>query len=873
MNIIFHTMRNVRGIRKTKLLAILKGMVGLGLLLCVFVGHVSAQELKGRVLSTDENGDTVAVYMARLQWLNTSVGTFTNARGFYKLPFAQTDTLIVSYALYPSDTLIVREGERQRNIFISRSQSLQEVVVSKKRKQKYVRKGNPAVELVEKVIEHKNDNRIESAGSYKSKVYKKMVMSYGRFQMDFEKNGFNRQLSFLGKYVDTIRTDTMPVLTFSLRETLSDHYYQKSPRRNLNYLFARRMQGVDEVLDQEGLGTNLDAMFTEVDIFDNDIDLMLNKFVSPLSSTIATTYYHYFITDTVNVDSLSCIELSFSPVNSRSFGFTGRLYIVNDSTYALKRYTINVPININMNFVRQLIVEQDFMKIDSCFWAPKSSQTFASFSLIKRKKMKRIYVRQNTLWYQYEMGATIPDSLSAAGQEAEAASLRYKNWQWRRMRPEPLTPQESVMDSISTELRRLPWFKALEKTADIVATGYIATTKERKSSLFDIGPVYNMISHNPIEGLRLRLGGMTTAKMHDRWFFTEYFAFGCQDLRIKYNFTLIHSFVKKERHYNEFPRNALYLSTSYDLEMLGQSFTYMDRDNLLMSYTVDSLASAAQYVRRGKLRYVREWPCRVSVDTWLQYEHCEAAGALNYLRINADGTTTRLTDFQNWEWGVTLRWAPGERIYNNQSGKDNLLKLSKNAPVLQLTHTSALMDGSIWCNRTELSVEKRFWLSAFGHIDAEIKGGVVWNRVPFTKLFTPQSNRSMFLAPNTFCLLRPMEFVMDKYVALYATYHLKGWIFNRIPLWNRLNLREVLSFNGVYGGLASKNVPNASTPGLYVLPDGCSPIGKVPYMELTAGIENILQVLRIDYVRRLSYAKDLKGWKKNGIRISLNISF
>ena len=114
---------------------------------------------------------------------------------------------------------------------------------------------------------------------------------------------------------------------------------------------------------------------------------------------------------------------------------------------------------------------------------------------------------------------------------------------------------------------------------------------------------------------------------------------------------------------------------------------------------------------------------------------------------------------------------------------------------------------------------------------------------------------------------------MDKYVALYATYHLKGWIFNRIPLWNRLNLREVLSFNGVYGGLATKNIPNAGTPGLYVLPDGCSPIGKVPYMEITAGIENILQLLRIDYVRRLSYAKDLKGWKKNGIRISLNISF
>ena len=873
MNIIFHTMRNVRGVRKNKLLTVLIGIVGWWLLSWVLIGHVSAQELRGRVFSTDEKGDTVAIYMAQLQWLHTAVGTYTNMRGNYKLPFANTDTLIVSYSLYPSDTLIVKKDERQRNIFISRAQSLQEVVVSKKRKQRYTRKRNPAVELVEKVIEHKNDNRLESVDFYKSKVYKKMVMSYGRFNMNFQKNNFNRQLSFLEKYVDTVKADTMPVLTFSLRESLFDHYYQKSPRKNVNYLIARRMQGIDESLDQEGLGTNLDAMFTEVDILDNDIELMLNKFVSPLSSTIATTYYHYFITDTVSVDSVSCIELTFSPVNSKSFGFTGRLYIVNDSTYALKRYIINVPIDINMNFVRQLVVEQDFIKIDSNLWAPKSSQTFASFSLIKKKKSKRIYVRQNTLWYQYEVGATIPDSLSAVGQEAVAANLRYRNWQWKKMRPEPLTAQESVMDSISTELRRLPFFRALEKTAEIVSTGYIATTKERKNSLFDIGPVYNMISHNSIEGLRFRLGGMTTAKMNDRWFLTEYFAFGCKDLRIKYNATLIHSFVKKERHFNEFPRNALYLSTSYDLEMLGQSFSYMDRDNFFMSYTVDTLTSAAQYVRRGKLRYVREWPCRVSVDTWLQYEHCEAAGALNYFLINSDGTTTRLTDFRNWEWGLTLRWAPGERIYNNQSGKENLLKLSKNAPVLQLTNTTGLMDGRTWYVRTELSVEKRFWLSAFGHIDADLQGGIVWNRVPFTKLFTPPSNRSMFLAPKTFCLMRPMEFVMDKYVALYATYHLKGWIFNRIPLWNRLKLREVLSFSGVYGGLSSKNIPDVGTAGLYVLPDGCAPIGKAPYMEITAGIENILEVLRIDYVRRLTYAKDLKGWGKNGIRISLNISF
>jgi hypothetical protein len=870
-------MNRIRGFGKIRELTVLVGWVGCLLLQCAFWGGLSAQDLRGKVYSVDEKGDTVAVYMARLQWLNTSVGTYTNPRGSYRLPFAKTDTLLVSYSFFKPDTLIITSDIKQRNIYLNMTQPLQEVVVSKRKKSKYVRKGNPAVLLVENVIARKDSNYIDFADSYKSKIYKKMVMSFGRFDMNFQKNSFNRQLSFLEKYIDTIRTDTVPVLAFSIREFLLDRYYQKSPHKNINYVTAKRMQGIDEVLQEEGRGVNLDAMFAEVNIFENNIDLMLNRFVSPLSSTIGTLYYHYFITDTLLVDSIPCIELSFSPVNSRTFGFTGRLYIVNDGTYALKKYAINVPIDINMNYVKRLIVEQDYKKIDSIgLWVPNTSETFASFVIIKRKKKKQrqVYIRQNTIYYQYEIGASIPDSLSSKGGEVVASDAeKYKRWQWGMMRPEPLTRQESVIDSLSSEFRRLPAYKVLEKTAEIIATGYIPITKKRKDSPLDIGTIYDMISYNPTEGLRLRVGAMTTAKLDDRLFLTGYVAFGCKDLRFKYNATMIYSFVKKERHYNEFPRHALYLSTSYDMEMIGQSFSYMDRDNILMSYTVDSLSSSSQYVRRHKLRYLREWKNKFSIDTWFQYESSEGAGTLNYWRINPDGTTTRINDYQNMEWAVKIRWAPGERIYNNQSGKGDMLRLAKSPAVLQLTHTFGLLGGLDWYNRTELSVEKRFGLSAFGYIDVLAQGGIVWNAVPFPKLFVPQSNQSWFLTPNTFCLMKPMEFIMDKYIGLYATYHLKGWIFNRIPLWNRLHFREVISFSGVYGGLSAKNTPSPSTPGLYVLPDGCSPMGKVPYMEITAGIENILQVLRIDYVRRLTYAKDLTGWGKNGVRVSLEISF
>lgn len=842
------------------------------LFLLFLIGETTAQTLTGRVYTLAENGDTTTVYMARLQWLGKSAGTYSDAEGYYRLPFSKTDTLVVRYSFYKADTLVIRRDERQRDIFINTSQALQEVVVSKKR-QRYVRKGNPAIELVEQVIKHKNDNRIEAANSYQVSRYEKLVLAFGKFDINFQKNRINRQFAFLEKYIDTLSFDTVPVLTISLRESLADIYHQRSPHREVTYIKARRMQGADEVLDLEGLDANLNALFSEVNIFNNDIELMLNRFISPLSSTIGTTFYHYYLTDTVEIDGIQCIELTFTPVNSRTFGFSGRMYIVNDSTYAVKQYMLSVPKDINLNYVTHLSVHQEFVKNDSGLWAPTVSQTLAKFSIFRRKR--QLYARQTTLWYGYEMGAAIPDSLAGGLPVEEIVSpdvRKYKSGRWSKMRPVPLSPKEAFLDSLGVELRRLPAYKALEKTAEILSSGYIPTAEDRKQSRFDIGPIYNMISYNPVEGVRLRLGGMTTAYLHDRWFVDGYVAFGCKDLRLKYNLTLTHSFVPKNRHVNESPKNAISFSASYEMELPGQTFSYMDRDNILMSYSIDRSKPAAQYVRRARLRYQKEWPSHLSVDTWLQYESSEATGSLAYWRINRDESVSLVRDLNALSWCVKLRWAPGEPTYNKQAGDKAIFKLSKDAPVFSISHTIGLLQRRATYNKTDLSIEKRFWLSSFGHIDAAVQAGIVWDAVPYPELYVPSANQSLFLTPNSFNLMKPMEFIMDKYVALYATYYLKGWIFNRIPGWNRLRLREVISFSGIYGNLSAKNTPGPNTPGLYLLPDGCSPIGKIPYMEMTAGIENILSFIRIDYVRRLSYAKNLKGWDKNGIRISFRVA-
>ncbi|MGX8712642.1 MAG: DUF5686 and carboxypeptidase-like regulatory domain-containing protein, partial [bacterium] len=147
--------------------------------------------------------------------------------------------------------------------------------------------------------------------------------------------------------------------------------------------------------------------------------------------------------------------------------------------------------------------------------------------------------------------------------------------------------------------------------------------------------------------------------------------------------------------------------------------------------------------------------------------------------------------------------------------------------------------------------------------------GVIWNRAPYTRLYIPTGNSGIYISSNAFNSMKPMEFIMDQYVAFFATYHLKGWILNRIPLINRLRLREVVGFNILYGGLTTKNDPLNDPVGLYRMPEGTKPFGTTPFMEYSIGIENILRFLRIDYVRRLTYLDDLGPDDRWFLRIDL----
>lgn len=848
-----------------------------------------------------------ALPFVQVGFVGTTIGTTTDLAGkFYISNTDGHDSVRLQMMGYQPLVVAVKAGTVKRNAKIAltpKSNLMKpvEIKASKKKRSRYRRRNNPAVELAENVIEHKSQNRMQGLDQYRRRAYEKTIIALDDFYPDFENKRLWRKFKFLEKYIDETPFDATPILIVSMREKMMEQSHRIKPKQDRTLITAKRAEGLDQALDVEGIEQSLNSMFAPIDIYDNDIELMLNHFTSPLNSTIGTTFYRFFITDTVEMFGVPCVELSFVPSNVRSYGFTGQMYVALDSTYSVVHYNMTVSKNVNLNFVRDLTIVQNYRLAtdrDSIFMknslSPTDTLTNSHISALPsylpdrcdaygrmyiHKKLQEMYVHQTRIYFSHDLtpeAEMLPDSLFP--RFVHTASLARTKWmrsQWNRERPIILTSKETLTDSLRYELARFPEFQFVKKAANLYLVGYIPTSTVRSESKFDLGPIFNFVSYNHEEGWRVRLGGMTTAAFNPRNFLEGYVAYGFRDQRPKFNATYKHSFNKKDKHSYDGRLNQLSLMASYELEAPGQGLGKYTRDNIWSS---NDRPHSVQYVLQSALRYSRQWRNNISFDTWVAARQYELAGTLNYQQYQEDGTLKDLRNFREAEWKGSLSFRPDLSPENRRPGNAGSFSLLRDAPSISISHRVSILDCGLRFQRTDFLSDKRFWLGSFGHIDTRLQSGMVWGRAPYTRLTFPSANDGRYVSENTFNTMRPMEFVVDQYVSFFACYHLKGWILNWIPLINRLRLREIVGFNMIYGGLSARNNPNlpedpaVHNAGLFRMPEGVNTLGKEPYMEFNIGIENIFKFIRIDYFRRISYNDGMDWKQKSFIKIDFKFT-
>ena len=635
----------IRSIRYITLLVLLQFVTGISVLYAQSITSASG------IVRDSVSGEPLSYVSVMFE--NSTIGAMTDDDGAFSLQNDKGLTrLVVSSLGYDNKVVNLKAGQKNDNLDILLSPTSFQIAEVEVRptKERYSRKDNPAVELIKKVIEHKNDNRIEAKDEYQSEVYEKLSMSLDDFNPNLEKNKFLKKFKFIKNYLDTSEFNGKPILTISVRETISDQYYRKHPKAEKTITKAKRQQGIDKTLDDGGAITaNLEEIFKGVNIFDNNINILLNRFVSPLSSTLAVSYYKYYIMDTVDVAGDKCVDLAFVPVNSQSYGFTGRLYITLDGNYAVKKFLLNTPANINLNWVDKLRIEQEFKRMPDSTWVLANENTYVNFYIVKGAQ--QLYAHQLRNFDKYQFDVQNADSifgLLGPIHELPEATAQTDTF-WIHNRHVPLKEKESALDDLLAQLRKVPAFNVIIKTAEILITGYIPTTADKDKSKFDFGPMNTTFSANHLEGFRMRVGGMTTANLNPHWFGSGYLAYGVNDRKLKYNAKLTYSVNKKKYHEGESPVNNISAIQEYDVYTPGQDFLFTSKDNMFVAWKVGEPVTMMQYIRKTMLQYQKEWLNGLTLTTWARNENNEAAGTLRYDRYNADGTLTNLKSFTNTE--------------------------------------------------------------------------------------------------------------------------------------------------------------------------------------------------------------------------------
>ncbi len=842
----------------------------LSLLFLLLSSTVLAQ-IRGVVTDslTNERLMYISVY-----YEDKGIGVTTNENGEYLIRTQSGwDELTFSAVGYKKKVIKIDSRKKTVNVKLVPDDILLAEVVVKPKKERYSRKNNPAVDFMRKVIENKKYLKLEENDFYSFDKYQKMKTSLSNITEEKLKKGIYKRFAFLKDQMEpSVLTDSTYILPLSVQETASSTIYRKDPESEKEIIRGFNSSGIEEFFSTgDMLSTVLTNVFADINIYDDDIRLLQRRFVSPIGRN-AISFYKFYLMDTIQVGQDECVHLTFVPQNSMDFGFTGHLYVLKDSTYAVKKCTMNLPKKTGVNFVESMDIIQEFQQLEDGNWVLTDDDMIVELKLIK--SIEGVEVQRTTKYTNYSFETIGEHFFNIRGDVIKQADMMNQNEEfWSDVRQVPLTETESNMDLFINHLESIPGFKVIIFGAKALIENFVEIGNPSK---FDIGPINTIMTSNYLEGFRMRLSGKTTAAFNPHWFLEGYGAYGFKDKRWKYFGEVTYSFKKSDFFPWEFPKH--YLSLSYKNDVMAPMDKYLmtDKDNVFVSFKVSPVEHMS-YVRDATLTYEKETHSGFSVKATAKHRQDEPAGKLEYLKNNEEKTP--ITKMNTTEFGVSLSYSPGQTYINT---KQRRRPVTLDAPVFKLSHTMGVkgLGGDYKFNLTEASIWKRFWLSSWGKLDITLNAGAQWNRVPFPLLILPAANLSYITQNNeTFNLINNMEFLNDRYVSLALTYDMNGKLFNRIPLIKKLKWREVFRIRGLYGHLTDKNNPYISNnEDLFLFPTNNGEVmshimdKKTPYLEASFGIYNIFKVLHIEYVHRLTY-RDLPNINKNGVRFMIRMVF
>ncbi len=693
---------------------------------------------------------------------------------------------------------------------------------------------DPALTLVKKVIKNKAVNNYDKADNYSYEVYNKLEMDINKIpKKAFKQSPILKKFRFVQGFIDST-SEEKPFLPLFLTETISDYYYQKKPKKSKEFIKGSRISGYKNQSVSQMLG----SMYQNINFYDNSIPIFNVGFVSPIAND-APAFYHYQLTDTQWVNNKLCYQVVFEPKRSGEHTFNGDFW-VHDSDFAIQKMNMIVTKEQNINWVNKVTLAQEFTCFKDTIWFLTRDKFFVDFLPPHGDKIAGFLGRKTTTYRNIivnspETEAIIEGKKHRADTELDPDAQNRDETYWNTVRHDTLSKNEKAIYKMIDTIQSLPVYKRYYNGIYFLATGI------KEVGPLEIGPLYNLYSKNSVEGPRFRFTLGTTPKLFKDIYLNAYIAYGTLDKKWKYDGSMLWLLKRS-------PRRFIYAEIKHDID--NNVSSYDDAGSLDNIFSTigrkPNVPWKLAFVDKKRLEYFNSWFNGFSY--MLSYEQksftpCAPLPAYGIFYNNEGFPTKTVTTA---EIGLECKWAYKEQFVE---GNYYRTSLGTKYPTLKLyvgVGIKNIFSSNYNYTKLRFTVSDNIKIKRAGSVYYNLFAGKIFGTLPYPILEVHPGNEFYYYDPHAFSMMYRYEYISDIYGGAIIEHSLGSLFFKYIPYLKKMKLRTFYNIKGVYGNLSASNQLLNFDKGY-----DFQSLARSPYLEAGTGIENILKVLRVDFVWRL----------------------
>ncbi len=784
----------------------------------------------------DENGDPIA--FANVMFKNSSIGGITNDDGSFYLQSDETyQYLVVTLLGFTTQEVeLTQKVTSGLEVVLTEGEELQEVVIYGGKQPK---KNNPAIEILKKIWAKKRSNGVYQYKQYAYDKYEKIEFDLNTIDSSMKESKLFKGMEFIFDYADTSAITGKTYLPVFINETTYEVYGDNQLKKEKEILTGNRNSGFSS---NQSIISLIQDLYSEYDIYNNYLVFFDKSFVSPLSRT-GVDVYNYVLNDSAYIDNKWCYNIVYYPRRKNELTFKGDFW-VNDSTFAIKDINLQVTKSANINWVKDIYIEQKFDVVNDSTFLLKRDYMMSDFAFNKKDKSKGVYGKRTTVYDNYTFDEEkqrdfYDKEVDAYNEEAYSKDDAF----WESHRLESLNKDEQQVYSMLDTLKTVPKFKTMYNLVSILGSGYVEFDKLN----LDYGPVYSSFGYNEVEGVRLRAGGRTYFGQNDRWRIEGYTAYGFKDDKFKYGISGKWLLDRKSR-------LAVMAGNRRDVEQLGVSLTETN-DVLGRSFASSSVFTAGTNNTLSNINLtttgVQVEPFR-NVKFTVQASYRVISSALpdvfNLSYLDADSPTGISDETRQFGVSSSIEFTPKRKTIGYGVERKEVNDDYGRYYIKYTSGLSGVLDSDFDYEKLQFYYRQPINIGGFGRFTTTLEAGKTFGEVPMSLLSVIPGNQTYFSIFGTFPNLDFYEFVTDTYVAGHFEHNFNGRIFARIPLLRKLNLREIVAIRGVWGDITEKNIA-LNEPAA----DRLNAPNEKIYWEYAFGVGNIFKIFRIDFNFRGNY--------------------